>query len=44
MTLNSNCYPNAPAQFRVTANQMNPLFTNLPKSLPKITYFTAPTG
>jgi ribose transport system substrate-binding protein len=44
MTLNSNCYPNAPAAFRVTANQMNPLFTNLPKSLPKITYFTAPTG
>jgi ribose transport system substrate-binding protein len=44
MTLNSNCYPNAPAAYRVTANQMNPLFTNLPKTLPTITYFTAPTG
>jgi ribose transport system substrate-binding protein len=44
MTLNSNCYPNAPVAFRVTADQMNPLFTNLPKALPTITYFTAPTG
>jgi ribose transport system substrate-binding protein len=44
MTLNSNCYPNAPVAFRVTANQMNPLFTDLPKTLPTITYFTAPTG
>jgi ribose transport system substrate-binding protein len=44
MTLNSNCYPNAPAAFRVKANQMDPLFTDLPKTLPAITYFTAPTG
>jgi ribose transport system substrate-binding protein len=44
MTLNSNCYPNAPVQYRVKATQMNPLFTNLPKKLPSLTYFTGKTS
>lgn len=43
MTLDSDCYPNAPTQFQAKGSQLDPLFTNVPKSLPRLTYFTGKT-
>lgn len=40
MNLNSDCYPNAPEQYRVKGEQLDPLFKNVPSTLPKLTYFT----
>jgi ribose transport system substrate-binding protein len=40
MTLNSDCYPNAPEQYRVKGNQLDPLFSSVPSNLPELTYFT----
>jgi ribose transport system substrate-binding protein len=40
MTLDSDCYPNAPEQLRVKGSQLDPLFTNVPSTLPELTYFT----
>jgi ribose transport system substrate-binding protein len=40
MTLNSNCYPNAPEKYRVKGSELDPLFTDVPSSLPQLTYFT----
>jgi ABC-type sugar transport system substrate-binding protein len=43
MTENSNCYPNAPEQYRPKPSDLDPLFTDVPSELPELEYSTAPS-
>jgi len=41
MTMNSNCYPNAPEKYRVDPADLDPLFTGTPSEMPELEYATA---
>jgi ribose transport system substrate-binding protein len=43
MTLDSTCFPNAPKQYQLKGNELDSLFTNVPSSLPELTWFTGKT-